>query len=210
MTTLANRIQEIADENGWSLRELARRAALKNETDVQLMMAGKEDRQSGAKIAKAAGVEVLWLLSGEVPKRAAKIGGVTNFRPNTLTVFSVATRKVVMLTTTSRTSCFAPAFPKSCACGRSHSKSEWPRLPLVGVQRDVDDVPRLELRNCTCESTIAVEICHDGTPYLAIGTVPVPGNVEGVTLAKLYALVDTDVDDPLFDAAVRALAGVRS
>lgn len=138
-----------------------------------------------------------------------------------------------MPTTTSRPTCFAPrktpsldgeqqtreVFPKSCACGRSHSKSEWPRLQLVGVQKGIDDLPRLELRNCSCESTIAVEICegftHDGMPYLALGTVPVPGEVEGVTLAKLYTFdrdareVDTDVDDPLFDAAVRALAGVR-
>ena len=116
------------------------------------------------------------------------------------------------------------SFPKSCACGRSHTKSEWPRLALVGVQRDFDERPRLELRNCPCSSTIAVELpesceefTHDGVPYVALGTVPVPGDVEGVMLAKLYELghnikrvVDPEVDDPVFDAAVRALAGARS
>lgn len=48
------------------------------------------------------------------------------------------------------------SFPKSCACGRQHSASEWARLPYCGEHDDGEIV--LELRNCACGSTIAVEV----------------------------------------------------
>ena len=49
-----------------------------------------------------------------------------------------------------------PAPPdKACACGRVHDVYDWVRLPFVGIMSD--DVDRLELRNCECNSTLAIE-----------------------------------------------------
>lgn len=51
--------------------------------------------------------------------------------------------------------CPPPAKPiKVCACGRAYSPAEWCALPFVGIMRD--DVETLELRNCTCGSTLAI------------------------------------------------------
>jgi hypothetical protein len=43
---------------------------------------------------------------------------------------------------------------KVCGCGRQYSKSNWEELPLCGVTDD--GVERIELRQCVCESTIAI------------------------------------------------------
>lgn len=43
---------------------------------------------------------------------------------------------------------------KTCSCGKRYNEAEWKRLPLVGEQDD--GVERLELRNCSCGSTIAI------------------------------------------------------
>ena len=51
----------------------------------------------------------------------------------------------------------AARFPKRCSCGRAHTSEEWLKLPLVGLQRfPWGEV--LELRNCVCGSTRAVEV----------------------------------------------------
>ncbi len=51
-----------------------------------------------------------------------------------------------------------PAPPdKICACGRTHDAFEWARLPLVG-EMDDGDGGVLELKNCGCGSTLAVEV----------------------------------------------------
>lgn len=49
---------------------------------------------------------------------------------------------------------------KACSCGRVYSPAEWLKLPLVGIQTfEGDDAPpALELRNCICKSTMAVEV----------------------------------------------------
>jgi hypothetical protein len=53
---------------------------------------------------------------------------------------------------------------KECGCGRTHTPSEWPHLPFVGVMDGFEAegnepaIPSLELRNCDCGSTLAVEI----------------------------------------------------
>ncbi len=47
--------------------------------------------------------------------------------------------------------------PRQCACGQVHSPIEWRRLEYVGVQDDGDGLA-LELRNCTCGSTMSVEL----------------------------------------------------
>ena len=43
---------------------------------------------------------------------------------------------------------------KICRCDKRYSAAEWKRLVYVGVMED--DVERIELRNCTCGSTVAV------------------------------------------------------
>lgn len=49
------------------------------------------------------------------------------------------------------------SWPKRCnCCGREYSRDEWLSLPWVGLQPP--DAPELELRNCGCRSTIAVEL----------------------------------------------------
>jgi len=43
---------------------------------------------------------------------------------------------------------------KQCGCGRQYDSGEWKLLPYVG---EIDDeVERLELRNCSCKSTLAI------------------------------------------------------
>lgn len=54
-----------------------------------------------------------------------------------------------------------PAAPPvcTCACGRSFTAAEWKLLELVGrMDLDEDGDQRLELRNCPCRSTRAIEL----------------------------------------------------
>lgn len=47
--------------------------------------------------------------------------------------------------------------PKRCrCCGASHDAVSWAALPWVGAFDD--EMARLDLRNCVCGSTIAVEV----------------------------------------------------
>jgi hypothetical protein len=46
--------------------------------------------------------------------------------------------------------------PKRCGCGLTHDAAAWSCLPYVGVQRD--EFEALELRNCPCGSTLAIEV----------------------------------------------------
>lgn len=49
---------------------------------------------------------------------------------------------------------------KTCSCGRRYSAPEWLALPAVGNQFYDDETGRwhrLELRNCSCKSTMAIE-----------------------------------------------------
>jgi hypothetical protein len=48
-------------------------------------------------------------------------------------------------------------WPKRCACGAQYSRAEWTKLALVGRLTAADN-DRLEIRNCVCGSSIAVEI----------------------------------------------------
>ncbi len=50
-----------------------------------------------------------------------------------------------------------PPFAKYCGCGLTHDATSWYALPLCGVMRD--EVEALELRTCSCGSTIAVQVC---------------------------------------------------
>jgi len=53
---------------------------------------------------------------------------------------------------------------KTCKCGRRYSDEDWKKLELVGLQDGGDD-DVLELRNCVCNSTIAVEL-REGDPLI--------------------------------------------
>ena len=54
----------------------------------------------------------------------------------------------------------ANEWPKLCACGAAWSEDAWLERPFVGLMALSDDEPPLELRHCTCGSTIAVEMNH--------------------------------------------------
>jgi hypothetical protein len=53
---------------------------------------------------------------------------------------------------------------KDCGCGRTFDEATWAELPVVGTmdgfpaEGDEPAIPPIELRNCPCGSTIAVEL----------------------------------------------------
>ena len=48
---------------------------------------------------------------------------------------------------------------KTCGCGRTHDAAGWAALPLVGhMDLDADGDARVELRNCVCRSTLAIDL----------------------------------------------------
>ena len=49
-----------------------------------------------------------------------------------------------------------PLLVKRCDCDREYDARSWSDLPLVGYQDD--GVEHLELRNCSCGSTLAVHL----------------------------------------------------
>lgn len=48
-------------------------------------------------------------------------------------------------------------WPKCCLCGLSWSREAWRQLVLVG-HTDAAEDGELELRNCSCGSTLAVQV----------------------------------------------------
>ncbi len=53
---------------------------------------------------------------------------------------------------------------KTCACGRAYDAEAWERLRLVGHVRDAEFElePTFELRQCTCQSSLALRKSQDG------------------------------------------------
>jgi len=52
-----------------------------------------------------------------------------------------------------------------CACGQTYTHEQWHALPLHGEQRysfDDDDDMHLECRNCSCGSTMSVDLLENG------------------------------------------------
>ena len=49
-----------------------------------------------------------------------------------------------------------PPAPKQCGCGLSHDAAAWRALPFVGFM--LDEAETIELRNCACGSTLAIEV----------------------------------------------------
>lgn len=47
---------------------------------------------------------------------------------------------------------------KVCSCGTVYDRAGWEALPYVGVMRFDDGEPGLEMRNCACRSTLAIEV----------------------------------------------------
>lgn len=60
------------------------------------------------------------------------------------------------MTPAEQTATTLPAPPIQCQCGAVHTEAEWFRLSYVGVMDDGDG-GELELRNCQCHSTIAIQ-----------------------------------------------------
>lgn len=48
------------------------------------------------------------------------------------------------------------AIVRSCGCGLSFTVEEWVLLPLIGEMGD--EIETVELRNCHCGSTLAIEM----------------------------------------------------
>jgi hypothetical protein len=48
-------------------------------------------------------------------------------------------------------------FTKECGCGRFHTAEQWNALRLIGYQ-PAGERMLLELRDCLCHSTIAIEV----------------------------------------------------
>jgi hypothetical protein len=47
---------------------------------------------------------------------------------------------------------------KTCACGLVYDVDTWRELAFVGVHREGGGYPDLELRNCSCGSTLCLEV----------------------------------------------------
>lgn len=56
----------------------------------------------------------------------------------------------------------AAQFPKACPCGKKYTKAQWEKLPSKGIQVIEADEEgpeeRLDLRNCSCGSTLATQL----------------------------------------------------
>jgi len=66
---------------------------------------------------------------------------------------------------------------KKCSCGRAYTKEQWERLPVLGhtLTDDAEGKYDLELKNCSCGSTMGVERkTHDakGQPLMGLGKLP--------------------------------------
>ncbi len=48
----------------------------------------------------------------------------------------------------------------TCGCGKTYAPISWAELLYVG-QTELDDTSDIELRNCTCCSTIAAEVIRN-------------------------------------------------
>ena len=53
-------------------------------------------------------------------------------------------------------------FPKTCSCGKTHTEEEWKKLCYKGIQPGSHEGRRFyfdcEMRDCTCESTMSVQL----------------------------------------------------
>lgn len=106
-------------------------------------------------------------------------------------------------------------FPKACRCGLSHGSVAWRKLKFVGrnVTPEDDEGPAvtLELRNCPCGSTIAIEV--DTTAYSFVTRYPTldDARAAGRRLAE-DLMVDVEVDQYVvrFEAPTEAWTQVAT
>lgn len=47
---------------------------------------------------------------------------------------------------------------KKCACGIDYTREQWQALELIGFQFMAENEPLLELRNCSCTSTMHLAV----------------------------------------------------
>ncbi len=51
---------------------------------------------------------------------------------------------------------------KRCrCCGRVHDQESWERLRYVGIMDDIAGGGRIELRDCVCTTTLAIEVTDE-------------------------------------------------
>jgi hypothetical protein len=84
----------------------------------------------------------------------------------------------------------AGAFKACRCCGREYSLSPWRELAYVGIQDD--GVEALELRNCACGSTLAIELGPGATMLL---------DLEALFRLEANKASDVDEADRLDDIA---------
>jgi hypothetical protein len=113
--------------------------------------------------------------------------------------------------------------PVICSCGLAHSPAEWKKLPLVGIQR-FDGGGALELRNCPCGSTRAIDVnantcacvsvTRDGDTIdlVVYGVAHTPDEVSDVELLSVHLdaagepeWTGASLSDAEYDRACRAL-----
>lgn len=52
---------------------------------------------------------------------------------------------------------------KRCSCcGHDHDAESWGSLEYLGIMDPEDGEPAIEMRNCTCGSTLAIELPGTG------------------------------------------------
>ena len=110
-----------------------------------------------------------------------------------------------------------------CSCGLAHSPAEWKKLPLVGIQR-FDGGGALELRNCPCGSTRAIDVSAntcacvsvtrdgDTIDLVVYGFVRTPDEVSDVELLSVHLdaagepeWTGEPLSDAEYDGACKAL-----
>ena len=79
----------------------------------------------------------------------------------------------------------ASTFPKRCACGKSYDRAAWSLLPFPkrGGHTDFDETTTLEMRNCACGSTMAIEV--DPKTHEPLGGLRAPAGLGG--LGSIFA-----------------------
>ena len=87
-----------------------------------------------------------------------------------------------------------------CSCGQSFTLAQWQQLPFVGTQATLDD-ELLELRNCSCGSTRAIDIAARRAPLVAL----VQEHTKLTTRAIEQARAEAENANRLADELERAL-----
>jgi hypothetical protein len=95
-----------------------------------------------------------------------------------------------------------PGTVHACSCGRRHTQAQWGALPFVGVQ-ETSDGERLELRNCSCGSTRALELPQRTQPLVELIEEHTKLTTRAIQLAKAeIKRIDVLLAMPSIDVAL--------